>query len=94
MLDAMVSFLWAEGMSGFTRVGDEDNIPPNLASNWVFKTTDGFITVSTITDVEWRTLCKLLEQEPWITDTRFNTPANRVRNRELQINLLSDIFST
>lgn len=93
MLDAVVSFIWAEGMAGFTRVGDEDKTPPLLAPDRTFKTVDGYITVGVVSDSEWEGLCIALGKKAWLTDKRFNTPAKRVASRYEQINLIAGIVS-
>ena len=59
MLDTMISYLWPEGMMQYTVVGSEAATPdPNDRADLVFKTSDGYITVGTISDSEWKGFCK------------------------------------
>jgi crotonobetainyl-CoA:carnitine CoA-transferase CaiB-like acyl-CoA transferase len=51
MLDAMISYLWPEGMMQYTVVGAEaTSTDPNDRPDLVFKTSDGYITAGTILD--------------------------------------------
>ena len=56
MLDAVVSFLWAEGMAHYTFFGEQHETHPAPARirDMVFETADGFITAGANSDVEWR----------------------------------------
>ena len=47
MLDAMVAFLWPEGMMNYTLIEDRASGSPEgqIAQDLVFRTLDGFITV-------------------------------------------------
>lgn len=79
MLDAMVSFLWPEGMAGYTWVGDEsERSRPQLAQDLVFETTDGFMTAGTVSDAEWEAFARSVDHPEWLEDERFSTPAGRV----------------
>lgn len=92
MLDAVISYIWAEGMAGFTRIGDEDLPPPKLSPNWVFETADGFITASTVSTSEWEGVCTALAREEWLRDERFKTTADRIRHRDEQIELMAEVI--
>ena len=79
MLDAMVSFLWPEGMASYTWVGDEsERSRPQLAQDLVFETTDGFMTAGTVSDAEWEAFARGVDHPEWLEDERFSTPAGRV----------------
>ncbi|MEM9406187.1 MAG: CoA transferase [Acidobacteriota bacterium] len=81
MLDAMVSFLWPEGMTAHTLVGDGvGNRKRGSLADLIYETKDGYITVSTMSDLEWEALARATEHEEWITDPRFETAALRMRN--------------
>jgi crotonobetainyl-CoA:carnitine CoA-transferase CaiB-like acyl-CoA transferase len=59
MLDAMISYLWPEGMMRSTVVGGEAaSADPNDRPDLVFKTSHGYITAGTISDSEWQGFCK------------------------------------
>jgi crotonobetainyl-CoA:carnitine CoA-transferase CaiB-like acyl-CoA transferase len=79
MLDAMVSFLWHEGMAGYTWMGHEaKGARPQLAQDLIFETRDGFITAGTVSDAEWQAFAQVTGHPEWLDDERFATAAGRV----------------
>ena len=81
MLDATIAYLWPEGMTALTMVGNEEDLGfGQIAQDLVFKTTDGYITVGVMSNAQWVGLCKALGREDWLEDERFNTHAKRFRN--------------
>lgn len=81
MLDAMVAFLWPEGLVSLTFPGGEKHAArTQLAQDLVFETADGYITAGAVSDSEWQGLCAALDMPEWLDDPRFNTPAGRVAN--------------
>ena len=79
MLDAMVAFLWPEGMAGYTWRGDETGRSRvQLAQDLVFETRDGFMTAGTVADGEWQGFCRAVGRPEWIEDERFATTQARV----------------
>ena len=81
MLDAMVAFLWPEGMSSLSYVGEErDPSVGQLGLDLVYKTADRFITAGAVTDAEWVGLCRALNRTDLIEDDRFCSPGDRTRN--------------
>ena len=48
----------------------------------IFQTADGYITVGTVSDREWRALCGALDKPEWIDDPRFATGQARSLNRQ------------
>ena len=81
MLDATLAYLWPEAMMGLTVCGNEENVGVGqVAQDLVFKTTDGYITVSVMNNAQWVAMCKALQREDWLDDERFNTPAKRFEN--------------
>ncbi len=96
MLDAVISFLWAEGMAHYTFFGEQhDSHPaPTRIRDLVFETADGFITAGANSDQEWRALAAALEHPEWLTDPRFATPAARERNSEVRLELMAGVLKT
>jgi crotonobetainyl-CoA:carnitine CoA-transferase CaiB-like acyl-CoA transferase len=96
MLDAMIAFLWAEGMAHYTFFGErfETHPEPTRIRDLVFQTADGFITAGANSDDEWKALAAALEHPEWITDARFKTPAARERNAEARLELVADVLRT
>jgi crotonobetainyl-CoA:carnitine CoA-transferase CaiB-like acyl-CoA transferase len=94
MLDAMISYLWPEGMMQYTVVGDEAAAPdPNDRPDLVFKTTDGYITAGTISDSEWQGFCKASGDPNLAEDPRFATPAARSINATARINKMAEYIA-
>lgn len=94
MIDAMISLTWAEGMAGYTIIGNEDKAPPQLAPDLIFKTADGYITAGAVTNSEWQGMCHALDREEWLNDDRFNTPAGRVRNVTERLKMTAEVIAT
>jgi crotonobetainyl-CoA:carnitine CoA-transferase CaiB-like acyl-CoA transferase len=91
MLDAMISYLWPEGMMQYTVVGAETTTTdPNDRPDLVFKTLDGYITCGTISDSEWQGFCKATGDPALAKDERFATPGARFVNATARINKMQD----
>lgn len=83
MLDATVAFFWPEGMQGLTFADKETDVRKTFSSiDLIYETQDGYITISVISDKEWRGICVALHCEELITDERFVTSLARRRNAE------------
>ena len=80
MLDTMVAFLWPEAMTQHTVVSREETASPVARPDLIFKTLDGYITVGSLSDSEWRGLCGVLGRPEWIDDPRFRSPSARSVN--------------
>ena len=95
MLDTMVAYLWPEGMSQYAVVGNEAAaISPTARPDLIFRTLDGFITVGSVSDSEWRGLCGVIGRPDWIEDPRFKSSANRSTNAAERITLVGQIIAT
>ncbi|MDR6661581.1 CaiB/BaiF CoA transferase family protein [Tardiphaga robiniae] len=95
MLDAMLSFLWPEGMMQHTVVGAEASSPdPNDRPDLIFKTVDGYITAGTISDSEWQGFCGATDDPELVKDERFATPAGRSVNATARINKMQEYIAT
>ena len=91
MLDAMISYIWPEGMMQHTVVGTEAIIPdPIDRPELVFKTKDGYITAGTVSDSEWRGFCKATGDPELANDHRFATVADRSLNVTARINKMAE----
>jgi crotonobetainyl-CoA:carnitine CoA-transferase CaiB-like acyl-CoA transferase len=93
MLDTMVAFLWPEAMTQYTIVGREDAPQPAPRPDLIFKTLDGYITVGSLSDSEWRGLCEVIARPEWIDDKRFRTPGARSLNAAERLRLVGDILA-
>lgn len=93
MLDAMIAFLWAEGLVALTFPGGEKNAArAQLSQDLIYETTDGYITVGAVSDDEWLGLCTALGQPQWLEDPRFNTPTGRVVNAAERLSLTQEVL--
>lgn len=81
MLDAMLAFLWPEGMGGITYADNEyDPSQTSGSMDLIYPTRDGFITAGVISDKEWVGMCRALDREDLIDDERFATAGARMRH--------------
>lgn len=94
MIDAMIALIWAEGMAGYTVVGNEDKVPPELAPDLVYQTADGYITAGAVSNIEWEGMCKALGRPGWLLDERFNTPSGRVKNVAERVKMTAQVIET
>jgi crotonobetainyl-CoA:carnitine CoA-transferase CaiB-like acyl-CoA transferase len=94
MLDAVISFLWAEAMAHYTFFGEQHETHPTPARirDLVFQTADGFITAGANADAEWQGMAAALEHPEWLSDPRFKTPAARERNVEARLDLMAGVL--
>jgi crotonobetainyl-CoA:carnitine CoA-transferase CaiB-like acyl-CoA transferase/2-hydroxychromene-2-carboxylate isomerase len=91
MLDAMISYLWPEGMMQYTVVGTEATAAdPNDRPDLVFKTSDGYITAGTISDSEWQGFCRASGDPELAKDLQFATPSARSVNATARINKMAE----
>ena len=94
MLDAMVAFLWPEGMMNYTLIEDRtsENLNGQIAQDLVFRTLDGFITVGAMSDQEWASLCEVLKKPEWVSDTRFKDTTARLKNAKIRLEMTAEIL--
>src|SRR3984893_9553406 len=94
MLDAMISYLWPEGMMQYTVVGSEaTSADPNDRPDLVFKTSDGYLTAGTISDSEWQGFCRASGDPELARDPRFATPSARSVNATARINKMAEYIA-
>lgn len=93
MLDAVVAFIWPESMPAYTFINSPaPAVRPPGTRDLVFQTADGYITVAANSDAEWRGLATTLGRPEWIGDPRFRTPADRIRNADVRLDLTAAIL--
>jgi crotonobetainyl-CoA:carnitine CoA-transferase CaiB-like acyl-CoA transferase len=91
MLDAMIAYLWPEGMMQYTVVGAEAAAAdPNDRPDLVFRTSDGYITCGTISDSEWEGFCRATGDPELVKDGRFATPSARSVNASARIKKMQE----
>jgi crotonobetainyl-CoA:carnitine CoA-transferase CaiB-like acyl-CoA transferase len=93
LLSTMISHLWPEGMMPYTVVGLENaGLSTNSGPDLIFSTSDGYITVGTISDSEWQGFCAAVEQPQLASDERFSTAELRSRNAIERITLMGTLL--
>ena len=90
MLDAVVAFLWGSDMTSQTFVEDPPRQEEASATDLVYETADGYITVAVQTDRQWQGLARALDRPEWLEDERFKTPALRQQNVEARMRVTQE----
>jgi len=81
MLDATVAFFWPEGMSGLTFAEQEADHKKSFSSiDLIYESSDGYITMSTVSDKEWAGFCTAVGRPELVNDERFATARARRQN--------------
>ncbi|MCS5568147.1 MAG: CoA transferase [Pseudomonadales bacterium] len=94
MLDSSLFFLWPDGMSNFTFVGDErPDGPFGSHEHFVRETKDGYIATMPVQPAEWSGLFTALELDELLGDERFATPQARQANRDLFQQLITEAYA-
>ena len=57
-----------------------NNHPTGIPTG-VFQTQDGHINIAATGEAIYKRFCAVMRREDWLTDERYNTPANRSANR-------------
>ncbi len=97
MLDVAVSMLSNQAMNSLlsgkapSRTG---NAHPNIQPQKVYSCLDGNIVLIVGNDKQFAKLCGALGMPGLVTDERFRTNSNRVRNQSMLQPLLEETFST
>ena len=81
MLDAVVAFMWSSDMGGRTFVGKEvSSARAATFIDLIYETKSDYISVSIMSDEQWRGLCDAVGHPEWLEDDRFKTAAGRGHN--------------
>ena len=95
MLDAVVAFMWPEGMAYHTFVGDDvAGLKPPARRELVFETRDGHMIVGTVAHREWVAFCQAVERPDLLEDERFSSTAGLVAHAEARLSLMAEILAT
>ncbi len=95
MLDALIAFMWPEGMARYTYTGADlaGSRPPDTR-DLVFETADGFMTAGTVALREWQAFCRAVGREGWLRDPRFATTAGLVKHADARLGLMAEVLCT
>ena len=91
MLDSVIAFLWSSDMGSQTFVGRE--VSEQRAATFIdliYETKDGYISVSTMTDSQWKGFCEASGRQHLLTDERFATPVLRDQNADVRLQLIQE----
>ena len=95
LFDAQISWLANVAMN-YLVTGEPPqrygNSHPNIVPYQTFKTADGHLALGVGNDGQFQKLCEQLELAELASDTRFQTNANRIKNRDLLVSLLQKVF--
>ena len=74
--------------------GRYGNGHPNIVPYQSFKARDQYFAFAAGNDRQWAKFCEAIEHPEWVEDPKFGTNAARVKNRELVIINLGELFAT
>ena len=95
MLDAVIAFMWPEGMAYHTFVGEDvEGLEPPNRRDLVFETTDGYLICGTVAHREWVGFCKAVERTEWLEDERFSSSAALIANAQARLELMAEALKT
>lgn len=70
------------------------NAHPNIVPYQRFAASDGHFAFAAGNDLQWARFCKAIGREDWARDERFALNPSRVKNREMLIGMLDELFGT
>jgi crotonobetainyl-CoA:carnitine CoA-transferase CaiB-like acyl-CoA transferase len=94
MLDAVIAFVWPEGMAYHTFIGEGRQIVPVPRRDLVFKTLDGHMIASTVAHREFQGFCRAVGKPEWLEDPRFQSTAGLVANATARLELMAEVLAT
>ena len=95
MIDAVVAFLWSSDMGAQTYIGRE--VSQQRAASFIdliYETSDGYMSVAVMTNVQWAALTGALGRPEWLEDTRFASPELRDLNINDRLVLIQSVLVT
>ena len=95
MLDAVLAFVWPEGMAYHTYISpDLPKLKPVARRDLVYDTSDGHVIVSTVAHREWEGFCRAAKKPEWLEDPRFSDTAGLVKNAKERLDLMAAVIAT
>jgi crotonobetainyl-CoA:carnitine CoA-transferase CaiB-like acyl-CoA transferase len=94
MLDAVIAFVWPEGMAYHTFIGEGRQIKPVPRRDLVFQTKDGHMIASTVAHREFQGFCRAVGKPEWLEDPRFASTAGLVANATARLELMAEVLAT
>jgi crotonobetainyl-CoA:carnitine CoA-transferase CaiB-like acyl-CoA transferase len=95
MLDAVIAFMWPEGMAYHTFVAEGQPKPKPVARrDLVFETRDGHMIASTVALREFQGFARAAGRSDWLEDPRFQHAAGLVANARERLELMAEVLLT
>ena len=95
MLDAVLAFVWPEGMAYHTFVSPGLKKPKQVARrDLVYQTQDGYVVVSTVAHREWQGFCRAAKKQDWLEDPRFQNTAGLVAHAKERLDMMAEVIET
>ncbi|MEM7411231.1 MAG: CoA transferase [Myxococcota bacterium] len=95
MLDAVIAFVWPEGMAYHTFLAHDGPAPKPVARrDLVFATRDGHIIASTVAHREFQGFCRAAGKTEWLEDPRFQDTAGLVANAKERLEMMAAVLET
>jgi crotonobetainyl-CoA:carnitine CoA-transferase CaiB-like acyl-CoA transferase len=95
MLDAVIAFVWPEGMAYHTYIAEgRPRSTPVARRDLVYQTRDGFLIVSTVAHREWQGFCRAVGRSEWLEDPRFQNTAGLVAHAKERLELMAEVLLT
>jgi crotonobetainyl-CoA:carnitine CoA-transferase CaiB-like acyl-CoA transferase len=95
MLDAVIAFMWPEGMAYHTYIADGlPKINPVDRRDLVYATADGHMIVATVALREWQGFCRAAGRHDWLEDPRFQDAAGLVAHAKERLDLIAGALRT
>jgi len=81
MLDVALSLMWPDGMMNHTCLEHDIDRAPTIAGSFrLTQTSDGWLSLVTVTEQQWRGLLIATGLQHWLDDPEFATSTARLRN--------------
>jgi crotonobetainyl-CoA:carnitine CoA-transferase CaiB-like acyl-CoA transferase len=93
MLDSVIAFLWSSDMGGQTFVGHEVEVQRAATFiDLIYETETDYISVSVMSNVQWKSFCEVTKRNDLLEDPRFATPALRDQNAGVRLEIIQEIL--
>ncbi len=92
MLDAVLAFMWPEGMAYHTLLDQAREQVDRR--DLVYPTLDGHIIVSTVAYREFEGFCRAADTEHWLEDDRFQDAAGLITYARERLELMAQALTT
>jgi len=93
MLDAVIAFVWPEGMAYHTYIAEGMPKPKPVARrDLVFETKDGYLIASTVALREFQGFARAAGRPEWLDDPRFQDAAGLVAHARERLEMMAEVL--